>query len=44
VVASDLDADLYRAIAATFDKLERSTAAALGRERAGRHVQLRGEA
>jgi ribosome-associated translation inhibitor RaiA len=43
VVASDLDADLYRAIAATFDKLERSTAAALARQRAGRHAPSWGE-
>lgn len=44
VVASDLDANMYRAIAATFDKLERGTAAALARKRAGRHAPSWGEA
>lgn len=41
VVASDLDADLYRAIATTFDKLERGTATALARTHAGRRAPPR---
>lgn len=41
VVASELDSDLYRAIAATFDKLERGTATALARNQAGRHAPPR---
>lgn len=44
VVATDLDEDMYRAIAATFGKLERSTAATLGRRSAGRYAPSWGEA
>jgi putative sigma-54 modulation protein len=41
VVASDLDADLYRAIAAAFEKLERGTHRVLARERSTRHAAAR---
>jgi ribosome-associated translation inhibitor RaiA len=37
VVASDLDTNLYRAITAAFEKLERGTQTVLGRNRAQRH-------
>ena len=37
VVASDINADLYRAIAAAFEKLERGTQTVLSRGRASRH-------
>jgi putative sigma-54 modulation protein len=37
VVASDLDTNLYRAITAAFEKLERGTQTVLGRGRAQRH-------
>ncbi len=39
VVASELDTDLYRAIATAFDKLERGTHTALTRGRAGRNAE-----
>jgi putative sigma-54 modulation protein len=37
VVATEIDGDLYRAIAAAFVKLERGTEAALGRRLSARH-------
>lgn len=37
VVATEIDSDLYRAIAAAFVKLERSTEAALGRRQSARY-------
>jgi putative sigma-54 modulation protein len=38
VVASELDADLYRAIAAAFSKLARATRSSLSRQRSARTV------
>lgn len=38
LVSSDLDSDLYRAIPAAFEKLERSTQAALNRRKAARSL------
>lgn len=37
VVATEIDSDLYRAIAAAFEKLERGTQAALGRRLSTRY-------
>lgn len=39
VVASEINADLYRAIPAAFSKLERGARSALQRKRAARHLR-----